>query len=486
VDELLAAVPAHWRAQLAAGELHGPAWVRSPCGTEAWQRDGRLWVSHDVRASGAVHRRACPPLPVAPAAAQPARVISWDPGRPWAHTARGGRAAGPGRIQLYLLDPPPGGDVVPANWGWGLTPSTELVVADAADRLRVLQRAGTPGDAVRPAIWSGPHGLAALDAAQTAATRRLQDGMQPANRLSAADFHIPPPPWFTPSLPRMPPGARAQQRRDDPPAPRDRAPPPSDALDQAAPPSGAATPPWQGVYQCLHDATLDRAHRGTAWKLLHGAIFTRGYRAQWVVHSPAASLPPPPASQLPMGFCTRPGCADVVETFTHLFMECPLAARVWLWVQGLWTAITGRPPPPLTSQVLLVGHRAAWSPDSAPLWRLWTRIRIAAIHFLWSAASQRDRHGTPTNAPSVAARLVYSLIGAMRSDFLRVVSDITRLGGVGDCASWFRGRPRTIDREEFEAMWGFRGVLCRIEESPGRPWALRVLLSHSHPLRLPC
>ena len=483
VDALLAAVPAPWRAQLAAGDLHGPAWVQNPAGTEVWHRDGNTWVHHAVSESGAIHRLPSPPLSAAPAARQRARVVSWDSRRLWARTAKDRLAAGPGGLQFYLVEQQVGGDVVPAIWGWGKTVSTELVVANAADRLRVLQRDGVPGEAVCPAIWSGPRGLSALDAAQTAATRRLHSGTVPGRRLRTTDFDVPPPPWFAPSPPRVPPATRAQRRHDGPPMRRARPPLPSDEIDRAAPPSDAARPPWQGVYACLHDSSLDRTHRGTAWKLLHGALFARGYRAQWAVHSPPEPLPPPPASQVPLGFCTRPGCADVVETFSHLFLECPLSARVWLWVQGFWTAITQQAPPPIDSQVLLVGHRAAWDPGSAALWQLWTRIRIATIHFLWTAASQRDRHGTPTNAPSVAARVVYFLISAIRSDFVRVVSDIRRIGS--DCASWFRGRPCAIAREEFEEMWGCGGVLCRVDEVQGPPLVLRVLLSCSHPVPLP-
>jgi hypothetical protein len=55
-----------------------------------------------------------------------------------------------------------------------------------------------------------------------------------------------------------------------------------------------------------------------------------------------------------------------LETITHLFMECPVAAAVWQWFAQLWQQVQpGATVPVGSCRVLLLYDNSVWAPPAA-------------------------------------------------------------------------------------------------------------------------
>ena len=53
------------------------------------------------------------------------------------------------------------------------------------------------------------------------------------------------------------------------------------------------------------------------------------------------------------GACPRQACQGQPETLTHLFLTCPSSARVWTWLQVIWTHLSSSRGPPLSAALLI-------------------------------------------------------------------------------------------------------------------------------------
>ena len=88
----------------------------------------------------------------------------------------------------------------------------------------------------------------------------------------------------------------------------------------------------------------------------------------------------------------------------------------------VWNAIIGRPAPPITAALLLVGDHRAWpvAPDLQPLW---TRLRLTTLWHLWRVsrrgAPAADAGAQPPTAARVASPVLHDCRGAMQHDFSR-------------------------------------------------------------------
>jgi hypothetical protein len=116
-------------------------------------------------------------------------------------------------------------------------------------------------------------------------------------------------------------------------------------------------PPWAGAWRRLHRAAAPRAHRFLAWRVMHGALPVEARLAAW--GGPARTSPGH------LGACHRTACAGQPETITHALLSCPAARAAWQWAAGLWSAVSGLPPPPLTARVLL-GGATQWATPPLP------------------------------------------------------------------------------------------------------------------------
>lgn len=166
---------------------------------------------------------------------------------------------------------------------------------------------------------------------------------------------------------------------------------------------------------------------------------------------PAATQEAPPLQHPAQSPATPP-----LETLTHVFLECPVAARSMRWFKQLWARIQPGAAVPLTPQVMLQDDTSTFKP-AQELAFLWTFLRLLMLKSLWDTRNQRA--GQPSHtAQAVVCRFVKSLQQQVTRDWQRVMTDIRWEAGVP--ASWFRGRDPQLEQEEFKAKWCVRGVIA--------------------------
>jgi hypothetical protein len=88
------------------------------------------------------------------------------------------------------------------------------------------------------------------------------------------------------------------------------------------------------------------------------------------------------------------------ETFSHVFLECPVVQPAVAWLRGLWGQL-GDAPPPLDAQVLVVGDKTVWSPGGGDVWELWTHLRLEFCMAVWRLTARRASTGQAFSATSV-------------------------------------------------------------------------------------
>ena len=161
--------------------------------------------------------------------------------------------------------------------------------------------------------------------------------------------------------------------------------------------------------------------------------------------------------------CPRPACQGQHETLTHLFLDCASSARVWTWLQAVWTQLGGSPGPPLSAALLMADDQRQWQPIPAQLQPLWTQLRIATLAAIHTARTQR-RQGIPTTATSVVARLVHQMRAVMLREWQRVrgISSLAALAEGVCCSTWLRGRQPFMTLQQFKHHWAQPGALYQV------------------------
>jgi exonuclease III len=392
----------------------------------------------------------------------------------------------------------------PATWGLAGQPllastcqqrAAALVqrhaLADGADALRDFSL----GRPLRPGVWVEADGGSALrrreeryrqeaaaSAAQRGRRRRREDYEAPDPGLAAGAA------WMRPSPARAAPVARAQQRREDaaaaPPPERaarrvvrrrQRQPPPwwaaFDVPSGGFPPRVAPRPRWAGAWAALRRVPAPRQHRYLAWLVQHGYLPVGARVARW-------------SAQLGGAFCRHALCAAAqpprLDTITHVFLECPVARQVTGWAAALWVAAVGGQPPPRVQQVWLGGDRQVWDPGPRERRDLWGILRLAVLHFLWTArCAGREGGGAPVGARAIVAQIVRHLRQRIREDAFRAFVQFERW------AVSARGGPGAspLTPDGFAARWGVGGALCG-ERVPGAS-SVHVFLTLVHPVPPP-
>ena len=296
-----------------------------------------------------------------------------------------------------------------------------------------------PGMALRPLLWEDPArpgvtGLAALEAQwcdlalanHRAAAQVLLDIQLPAEqRLWAAVSH-----GYVPGTGLM--ARHVQLDREAAAAavgvgPSRLAPPP-----QPGPPAvaGAAAGAAAG-HDDQGDGT-DAAACAACWRRLWSCPATNGVKGFGVrlLHggppcgAMEQSLQEAPSRQASLcQHCQPPAATSAaapLETYTHLFMQCPSSAPAITWLLDLWEWIAGAGHrPPCDPRVIIADELHLWpaAPDSVTMVQLWTALRLTVLHSIWCA-----RHapaGRQRGAAAAVARVVSSLRESMRDHFLR-------------------------------------------------------------------
>ena len=365
------------------------------------------------------------------------------------------------------------------GWGLGKLKSYEYIVREAAARLCLL-RASTgdnaypPGTPLEPRLWEDnwtsatpSRGLRCIERRWTAAwvdgahQSRVRDREElEAGQVQGRNL-------------RFSGETRAQPRSVPPPNPGRTAPtPPDDTVDLLAVPETLPQVPWRHVWARIQGVLTSRVQRALAWRLLHASVFCGAFRGYINPDIPEADR-----------CCPRPCCASQPETLTHLFLTCPVSARVIRWVCDVWAGVMGGVRPVASAAVFLGDDTRVWDPGTE-YGDLWTRVRLATLHAIWSAACLR-RKGVVRNSASIAAKIVWDLRGAMDRDWQRTQEDVRLHASI--LSDWLRGRDTCISREHFQHMWGPLGGFYTLVPSPlphGEP-TLRILFSDRRPIPVP-
>ncbi len=237
-----------------------------------------------------------PPEPVS--SPSPVQVISWYPSRTWrGPTHQQAQLGSPLYLQGQLWGPQ---HLSLGVWGWGSQPAHQLVVRQAGIRLRLIR------------CFATKHPL---------------------------------PAWTTLSqTPRLHWSDRQQQRQKQHHQQMQQQPAPHQPLDRSASDdtidvleaccSHPQQAQWRPIWELAGASYLDRV---LWWRVLHGSLMCRAYRAV------------PAQANCPFSCCVNPSRP---QTISHLFMTCPVAATVTDWLCRLWQAMTGYLP-----VVSLVGGR---------------------------------------------------------------------------------------------------------------------------------
>jgi hypothetical protein len=279
----------------------------------------------------------------------------------------------------------------------------------------------------------------------------------------------------------------------------------ADPLDSGLPPASEADSPWVAAYRRAADKRLPRSLRVFGWQLLHAAVRVGGSRVyaaanrqellQCCCRQPQCQPAQPSPQQLqqpqgegpqqqqqqqqqqgaqqqqqPGGLPPGPPSPDdyQLESLSHLFVQCPVAAAVWGWFARVWHRVQPDAAPDLSSvRVLLLDDSTVWQPPQA-LRQLWTYMRLLMLESMWVVRCASD--GRPFSSASVISRFRAALQQQLTQDWLRTQGDIRLNSGVP--LSWLRGRDPVLQPGRFAARWQQQGVLYRLVEGQGPRLAL--------------
>ena len=182
--------------------------------------------------------------------------------------------------------------------------------------------------------------------------------------------------------------------------------------------------------------------------------------------------------------CSHAACVPLLclDTLSHAMLDCPAVASALQWLGSVYAAVAGTPPPPLGACIMLADEASVWAPV-AGMRHIWTHLRIAYLHAVWSLRCRRSIAGVPFSGTDVCRATVAAVAAAIRRDFTRASQDLRRLGGA--YSEWFRGRNQALSMDDFEARWAHRGVLCAVLPGPGGQDRLRLSFTVAAPVPVP-
>jgi hypothetical protein len=185
------------------------------------------------------------------------------------------------------------------------------------------------------------------------------------------------------------------------------------------------------AWKVLTDTAMRRGHVAVAWRILHGALPVGGRRAMQDQHAAPATV------------CCSASCCTAclpLETLTHAFVECPVAAPRVAWLFQVWQALirTAPPTPAYVPLVLLADLPGVWQPGYS---RTWQRLRVAFLGCAWQLRSSRMQADLP--APAAADLLAQRVVNTMDWQHITTstMSVLSRARALNLPSTWFAGRP---------------------------------------------
>ena len=402
----------------------------------------------------------------------PAHVLDWDPRRAY-RSAPVDDDVQAAQLSHYLVRPI-GSSFSPQLWSFGDRSLPAFVVKEACERrvqLRclALDSSFLPFQPLRPAIWEDDWSAIGIPALGIRAREaRWAQGLDrvPALVRSTRDWEPEPAAWQRQSRPRPLPPRRVFDATVASAAPSG---PLVDALQDPLDRDGPhSAPPWSPVWRRLLGIELDRQHRALAWRILHGCVLCGAFRA-YVGRGAAEQAP-----------CPHAACQGSLQTLSHMFVACSVAAPVWDWVASIMACMPDCTRPPLTVSVLLADDSRVWKPPSK-LQPLWLRLRLATLHALWCEAAKVRRGGPAVSARVVACRVLAYCRKLMLQHWSRVGMRRRDLGG---CPQWLMSRDPHLSAEVFGQWWSAGAVLCQIVHAGVRP-QIDIRWDAHHPVPIP-
>jgi exonuclease III len=338
---------------------------------------------------------------------------------------------------FYLVGPWAEVKVDPTVWGFGKMGLLQYTVKAATQRLVRANCRGekgwVPGWGMRPRLWrdedgnlSPATGLEQLERTQKRTfAQMMQQGFSSSSQRRfeeadvAAGVHAN---WMDPSPPRLHPRQRAaaaaaatdgqltsqrqlqQLQTVDKPAVDDTV----DPLVRGLTPASQDDLPWVTAYRSASDKRLPRTLRVFGYKLLHAALGVGSARIhaaqnmqqlldccckqrecqpqqqQQQHHRQQQDNQPQQQQQQQL---QQPAQVQrehfTLESLTHLFVSCPVAAAAWAWFARVWARVQPGTEIDVGSvSVLLLDDRTAWQPPAA-LQQLWTYLRLLLLESIW-------------------------------------------------------------------------------------------------------
>ena len=144
-----------------------------------------------------------------------------------------------------------------------------------------------------------------------------------------------------------------------------------------------------------------------------------------------------------------------LETLSHMFVDCPVAAAAWTWFAQVWHRVQpGAQVDYSDVRVLLLDDCTVWQTRPA-LQQLWTYMRLLMLQSMWSVRC--GSNGKQYSTGQVVGKFKAALQQQLKQDWLRTQGDIRLNSGVP--LSWLRGRNPVMSQEKFAAKWQGSGVL---------------------------
>jgi exonuclease III len=270
-----------------------------------------------------------------------------------------------------------------------------------------------------------------------------------------------------------------------------------DPLDRGLQPASQADAPWAIAYRRACDKRLPRQLRVFGWQLLHAAVNVgagRVYAAtssqellrcccqqpqcqpqQQQQHQPEQPEEHQQQQQQPAGAALgsqqpqqqpqpQPQVGEYqLETLSHMFVQCPVAAAAWAWFAGMWRrAQPGVVVDVSSIRLLLLDDYTVFCPPPALQW-LWTYLRLLMLQSIWVVRSESE--GKPYSSSSIISRFLAALQQQLKQDWARTQGDIRVNSGVP--LGWLKGCNPIMSQQQFEAKWQRAGVLYVMVDGEG-------------------
>jgi hypothetical protein len=234
---------------------------------------------------------------------------------------------------------------------------------------------------------------------------------------------------------------------------------------------------YAAYWKRLWKAPVSNHLRIFAYRLSHAALpcaAMKGFMRNAAMPAVAAC----PLCPAPGGRSPRP-----LETYTHLFMECPAYRPAVNWLLDVWQAVSGVRPPESATVVIADDWRSWPDAPEGPRAALWTALRLTVLFSIWSARMSKD------SQQQTAAAVVRSAIAMLRAE---MHLQFNRVQLHGDLALDIPQQLLRVHSEvqptedSFINVW-VNGGMCRRQPAveDGQAETLEVLLTDTHPVAAP-